>query len=835
VAFFLTIHRPIFLLIFFLFNSAACFLNASVDEVPFSSDMPADEIGTRLAGVGVTPLLLEELSFISDCGISDYELRYLTDLKHGAHIGVPEIQKAISNLFKKNKFEKITVSLLPGVVGKKVVMNLTSFWTMYKCTVSGFMRGKGIYRRLYRMRQGDLFDEEKHRHSVASIKKSLVDDGYFDHTLTEQCVRDAQTKEVSVNLKLKLGDRYYIDSVEFIAQSDRRADKEIIALQDKIYKMSVASVKHQYFSQGKIEQLQTEAIQLLGAEGFFETTVTVVKKVNGSKKTVGLLCTLDFGRHKQMCAVGNKFFSRAQLFERLMPFGKSMSLFPAVIFIEEFEDLYRVHGFSSVAIRAVEDAERITFVIDEGPRVDIKTVPAKEQKSIDESLPAIKSLPMNFGKTIMRGHLNIPFEYIERSLHYSAGQPWDKEKLRKTYSSLRTLDMFENLYVHPDNPAYIEDEKAVLINVEPAPLYELLLRGGAGLQRGGQECWFGRGVTYTLGGSFVMRNVTNHADSILLNADIARGGQTFTGSYTVPWLWRSPTRTTLKGYVSNIDHPAFVLNGVSLYRAKKEGVLLSFQRHFDGLDCHFNTGLEWLTLGVNCHDTPFENCIDCVACAYDIDPCMIGPQLPYFFVEPTVVLTYEQDSASAAPAPLTFLSAKIMLPAQGKISDTYYVRLLAEQTLFYPIGPVIGALRGRLGYIMTPCFARVNPLDRFYCGGPNSIRSYEFDMCPPYGVFNDIVDNCCRTVPQGGKAVATISAEMRFPLYGALGGVVFQDVGTLVGCSPWSCENNLLLATGFGLRYQTPIGPLSFDLGWKKARRPSESCYAWFLGLGSNF
>jgi hypothetical protein len=302
----------------------------------------------------------------------------------------------------------------------------------------------------------------------------------------------------------------------------------------------------------------------------------------------------------------------------------------------------------------------------------------------------------------------------------------------------------------------------------------------------------------------------------------------------VPWLWKSPTRTTLKGYLSNIDHPAFLLDGFTLYSVRKEGLLLSFQRHFEGLDCHLNMGFEWLKLGINCYGTLFEGCVDTIAVAYDIDPCMLGRRLPYFFVEPTLVFSYAGSPVEGAALPLTFLSAKIVMPAQGAISDTYFIRFLAEQTFYYPIGCCIGALRGRLGYIFSPCFARVNPLDRFYCGGPNSIRSYEFDMCPPYGLFNDI-DGCCRTVPQGGKAVAIGTAELRFPIYGLLSGVLFQDIGTLAGCGPWRYENNLLLATGFGLRYQTPIGPLSFDIGWKWAVRPSESCYAWFLSLGSTF
>ncbi len=79
--------------------------------------------------------------------------------------------------------------------------------------------------------------------------------------------------------------------------------------------------------------------------------------------------------------------------------------------------------------------------------------------------------------------------------------------------------------------------------------------------------------------------------------------------------------------------------------------------------------------------------------------------------------------------------------------------------------------------------------------------------------------------------------ELRFPLLGEFGGVLFQDVGILSGdnFADFKAEN-LLAGTGFGFRYNTPIGPLRFDIGWKwRITAPTERSFAWFLTLGQAF
>jgi outer membrane protein insertion porin family len=163
--------------------------------------------------------------------------------------------------------------------------------------------------------------------------------------------------------------------------------------------------------------------------------------------------------------------------------------------------------------------------------------------------------------------------------------------------------------------------------------------------------------------------------------------------------------------------------------------------------------------------------------------------------------------------------------------------VLLEQSLFIPVDPIVIAVRARLGHIFYTDFSSLMPNDRFYLGGANSVRSYESDLCPPVGIFENDKGRK-QVVPQGGKTMANFIVELRFPLlYKNLGAVVFQDLGLLSSNKLTKIHaKNILVATGFGLRLNTPVGPLRFDIGWKwKADDPLTHNYAWFLTFGHAF
>ena len=146
------------------------------------------------------------------------------------------------------------------------------------------------------------------------------------------------------------------------------------------------------------------------------------------------------------------------------------------------------------------------------------------------------------------------------------------------------------------------------------------------------------------------------------------------------------------------------------------------------------------------------------------------------------------------------------------------------------------ALRAKFGHIFKESFSKIMPPERFYLGGANSLRGYLPDRCPPLGKYTDDSGQV-HYVPQGGKSMLNMNMELRCPLIKSLTMALFQDVGVLVDdVKKINQDKSNLSATGVGLRYMTPFGPLRFDVGWKwKKSYPNDSRYSWFLTFGHAF
>jgi outer membrane protein insertion porin family/translocation and assembly module TamA len=86
------------------------------------------------------------------------------------------------------------------------------------------------------------------------------------------------------------------------------------------------------------------------------------------------------------------------------------------------------------------------------------------------------------------------------------------------------------------------------------------------------------------------------------------------------------------------------------------------------------------------------------------------------------------------------------------------------------------------------------------CDAPPSSASYEAAVCD---------------LPLGGFTLWEAGLELRYPISGALSGTIFTDTSD-VSPRPLSFRfNRLHLSVGAGLRYDTPVGPVRFDLGFR--------------------
>jgi outer membrane protein assembly complex protein YaeT len=138
-----------------------------------------------------------------------------------------------------------------------------------------------------------------------------------------------------------------------------------------------------------------------------------------------------------------------------------------------------------------------------------------------------------------------------------------------------------------------------------------------------------------------------------------------------------------------------------------------------------------------------------------------------------------------------------------------YVAVSADGRHYLPFGDtVVLASRVQLGNIAPGGRdqALVPFAKKYFLGGATSIRGWgRYDVSP-------LSES---GLPIGGNSLFAFSEELRAPLHGNWGGVLFLDAGN-VWADSWGIKlNDLKYAVGPGLRYETPIGPLRFDVGWQ--------------------
>lgn len=128
--------------------------------------------------------------------------------------------------------------------------------------------------------------------------------------------------------------------------------------------------------------------------------------------------------------------------------------------------------------------------------------------------------------------------------------------------------------------------------------------------------------------------------------------------------------------------------------------------------------------------------------------------------------------------------------------------------------------RAELGYIHAEDNSKVPTSILFRTGGANTVRGYEFQSIGIPGPNSSVL---------GGTTVATASLEYQYPINDSVALALFHDIGD-VGMQNFN-DLSLKQSTGFGLRWFSPVAPLSLDI----ARAQEDGKWRWNLSLGLVF
>jgi outer membrane protein insertion porin family len=126
-------------------------------------------------------------------------------------------------------------------------------------------------------------------------------------------------------------------------------------------------------------------------------------------------------------------------------------------------------------------------------------------------------------------------------------------------------------------------------------------------------------------------------------------------------------------------------------------------------------------------------------------------------------------------------------------------------------------------------FSRTTELplvERFFLGGRTTVRGYSQDTLGPKGSDNN---------PTGGNAFLMGNLEFRFDIWKGFGLVTFVDSGNVWQKAEQVTLGDIKYTAGLGLRYNTPVGPLSLDYGYKLNRGTGESKGEIHFSVGQSF
>jgi outer membrane protein assembly complex protein YaeT len=413
---------------------------------------------------------------------------------------------------------------------------------------------------------------------------------------------------------------------------------------------------------------------------------------------------------------------------------------------------------------------------------------------------------------------------IDRELTIAAGQPLNQSALLENQQRLYGLNLFNQVQVSTQNPGSPETGKTVLVALEEAKRWTLGYGGGLDVQRlpGGPQSQYG-----------VSPRVSLEVDRIGI------GGR--------------PQTFSLLGHVSNLEKI-----GSSSYDIPRFLNHPDLDLRFTGLAdqsrsvATFNSLTQQVSVTLQKRYSPQTSLLarynfrHVSVSDLHINPASI-PLLESVLVASvggSYVNDHRDNPVDATRGSYSSVDASLAWTGFG--SSANFGRFIGQNSTYYRLGShVVFARNTRLG--VEPPFGPAPTLppgttltgieglledvplpERLFMGGPDSHRAFALNEAGP----RDPVSG----YPIGGLAEFLNQTELRFPFQqNHFGLVIFEDAGNVFSNigrlrllkftqgSPTDFDYDVQ-SVGIGVRYQTPVGPLRFDVGYSPNIPQYEVC-----------
>ncbi len=201
-------------------------------------------------------------------------------------------------------------------------------------------------------------------------------------------------------------------------------------------------------------------------------------------------------------------------------------------------------------------------------------------------------------------------------------------------------------------------------------------------------------------------------------------------------------------------------------------------------------------------------------------------------------VTLARDTRNNRIFPTKGMYASSSVEYAGLGGDNEFLRWTENFRYYQPIWKgLVGKINMTIAQISSLNSLPVPLFERFFMGGVNSLRGYTLrSVGPSVQIPNSVAGGDNRFV-YGGNKMLQFNFELEFPIYEPAGFrmVTFVDAGNTFAEDQNFALNRLRSDFGFGLRWNSPLGPLRFEWGIPFGRDPGEDPIVFNFTIGSFF
>jgi outer membrane protein insertion porin family len=171
-------------------------------------------------------------------------------------------------------------------------------------------------------------------------------------------------------------------------------------------------------------------------------------------------------------------------------------------------------------------------------------------------------------------------------------------------------------------------------------------------------------------------------------------------------------------------------------------------------------------------------------------------------------------------------------------SENEFWRVIGRSRWYFPLfWQFVLRLNGQFGWVEGFGDTPVPLFERFFVGGIFTVRGFQRNSIGERLYITSQPDGPLDPITLGGTKQLILNAEIEFPLLLDMGirGVVFLDAGNAWGAEDLMDPTVLRTSAGFGVRWNSPVGPLRFEWGFPLRPRPGEDRSMFEFTIGNSF